>query len=437
MKGKKSFPDVRAVLLDVLEKVDRGCPLQEALCSVVVSEKDRPLLSELAYGFVRSRERLFFVIEKFLPKKHKLPKNFYYLLAIAVYSLLFLSRIPCHAAVHSSVELTKQHYGQKLANMANAVLRSFLRKKDYFHSFSSYSLKSDPPESRQLHTLSRFYSLPFWLLRYWKTVYGFSAMLNLAKRSFDRPDLGILVSGVNPELRDRLLLQGEEDARPLGALGLSLSLPTSLPVTTLHAKGLLSFQSVGTQKLLLALGLTRWRCPVWDMCAGFGGKSAFLLSHGVPVVFCSDISLKRLTGLRRDFLRRNLTPPLLFQADAASPPLRSFDGNILLDVPCSGLGILSRRPDIKEKRHSKRSLRVFPPLQHALLESACKYLLPGRELCYITCTLNPEENEERIETILQLHSDLCLVKLWQTPCDDLKTEGMFGALLRRRIISQI
>lgn len=195
-----------------------------------------------------------------------------------------------------------------------------------------------------------------------------------------------------------------------------------------QALGALSWQSAGSQTALLELGLDSWREPVWDACAGYGGKSMALMEWGGPVGLCTDRSAARLRGLPGQCAVLNLPLPPICLADAARPPVRAWPGHILVDAPCSGLGVLARRPDIR--RREPQHLAELEELQRAILTTLAGYLQPGRELAYITCTLNPAENEQAVAWLLKSHKNLRLVRQWQTSHDDAWLEGMYGAVLR-------
>ena len=166
--------------------------------------------------------------------------------------------------------------------------------------------------------------------------------------------------------------------------------------------------------------------PLWDACCGYGGKSALAAEQGAHVGFCSDASWQRLRQLPEHFQRLQLIVPPLALADCRRPPVRQWEGNILADVPCSGLGVLARRPDIR--RHTGR-MADFPQLQYDIALALARCLLPGRCLVYMTCTLRPAENEQVVQR-LESAGLRCLEQL-QTPHDHPFMEGMFGAVLQR------
>ena len=220
----------------------------------------------------------------------------------------------------------------------------------------------------------------------------------------------------------------------IGRWGLAFA-PGHMPRSVLEhdlrhwqALGALSWQSAGSQTALLELGLDKWREPVWDACAGHGGKSMALMEWGVPVALCTDRSAARLRGLPGQCAALDLPRPVCCLADAARPPVRAWQGHILVDAPCSGLGVLARRPDIR--RREPQHLAELEALQRSILGTLVRYLQPGRELAYITCTLNPAENEQAVACVLKSHEKLRLVREWQTGHEHAWLEGMYGAVLR-------
>ncbi|MFT4300785.1 MAG: transcription antitermination factor NusB [Desulfovibrio sp.] len=196
-----------------------------------------------------------------------------------------------------------------------------------------------------------------------------------------------------------------------------------------QSQGALSWQSAGSQMALLELGLDSWREPVWDACAGYGGKSMALMEWGVPVGLCTDRSMGRLRGLPAQCATLKLPQPAICIADATQPPVKQWHGHILVDAPCSGLGVLARRPDIR--RREPQHLAELEVLQRAMLCRLASILQPGRELAYITCTLNPSENEKAVEYLAENNNKIKIVRQWQTSHGHPWLEGMYGALLRK------
>ncbi|MDE6734383.1 MAG: antitermination protein NusB [Desulfovibrio sp.] len=437
----------RDLALRALALMDEGTPVQAAVDSVLAASpapaRERRLASELVYGCARERIRTEAVLGRLMRKPEGLPRPILHILAIAIHSLLFQSGIPPHAAISEAVKQAERRYGGRLARVANGVLRSLQRLGEAPLEQAWYEDARDEPAVRPWRAACRFWSLPESIADLWRDAYGEEAALALMRRSFQRPWTGIRINARHPlaaALRDALAAAVPEAERAsLGAWGMAFA-PGALPeeildqtLAQLRESGLLAFQSAGSQAVLAELGLAAWRNPVWDACAGVGGKSLALLEAGVPVRLATDTSLARLSRLVALGESAGAAPLLLALADAAMPPLRSWEGHILVDAPCSGLGVLARRPDIRYPgRRSRDVLRAYPQTQARILTALAARLHHGRELAYLTCTLNPQENEEVVATLLERGNGLELVRSWTTPMDHPWLEGMFGALLRRR-----
>ena len=433
----------RNLAFKALLLLEEGMNAQQALSSIfssyadggaqVLSAKDRHLCSDLVYGFLRTERRILAIMDLVLPRRGKLPRPMVLLLGLGIYSLLFQDRIPDHAVVYSTVETVRHLYGRVLSGVCNACLRSVMRQRSVFVCLESFErlFNLNSLEARAL-----FYSVPSWVARLWDKAYGRTVALQLLSRSFERPWTSFRVNANKPlavDLKQNLITLGGVSVSEWGVAFSPGKVPDELQGKELSwwiDAGYLSFQASGSQRVLDFLGLDSWRAPVCDICAGRGGKTMALLERGITVPLCMDISYSRLFGVTDECHRLGLQEPLSCLGDATLPPLSRWDGHILLDAPCSGLGVLARRPDIR--RRSEDSLKFYTKVQRDLLHSCARLLQPGRQLAYVTCTLNPSVNEKCVSFFLENHADFCLVKEWQTPHSHPWLEGMYGALLEKR-----
>jgi 16S rRNA (cytosine967-C5)-methyltransferase len=183
--------------------------------------------------------------------------------------------------------------------------------------------------------------------------------------------------------------------------GLALTTVSDQNIRSAEKEGLLTRQSLAAQEALEQEVPRSWPNPIWDACAGRGLKTGQLLESGCTKLWASDLHLAKMLSCQRELARLHLPQVPIFAADAAIPPFhRIRPQTILLDAPCSGLGVLSRRPDIKAKR-SPQDLVNLVQRQSALLASCLATLPRGGRLIYISCTVNPEENEQLIRTALK------------------------------------
>ena len=450
-KIRKLAPNARNTALCALLLVDAGLSAQQALAAALAPVGDsmaqqgnrmplftlpaveRNLCSELVYGYLRTEIRIAFILSKVLPRPQSLPRPLQLVLGLAVYGLLFQDRVPDHAAVFSAVETARALCGQGLAKVANGALRSVQRLADAPMQQDFYV--GEGASAHTLQQLALYYSLPVWIVGHWNKHYGPQAAEQLAQRSFERPWSALRVNASQTgatQLRSALIACGGQAVGQWGCAFAPGALPTVVEgksIAELQACGALSYQSGGSQLVLEQLGLYGWNKPVWDVCAGFGGKTVALLERGLAVTMATDRSRQRLAGLPGQCERLALPCPSTALVDATNPPLAEWSGHMLVDAPCSGLGVLARRPDIR--RRPQQQALEHEQLQHSILERLVGLLQPGCELAYITCTLRVQENEKQIERLMREHASLRLCNQWQAPNEHPWLEGMFGTLVRK------
>ena len=197
---------MRLLALNVLDRVWAGGKVQGELDLISkkypLSAQDRHLLAEFSYGVLRTHLRLEFICQRFLPNLKNLPLKLRLILYLALYSFLYLERIPDHAILFSAVELAKNLFNDNLAALINATLRNISANLADFLDPRAYSLPADLSAQAPLLNLARFYSLPTWLANYWAESYGLSAAIKLILRSSLRPPISILINRKHPEALD-------------------------------------------------------------------------------------------------------------------------------------------------------------------------------------------------------------------------------------------
>lgn len=411
--------------------------LEGVLSSVPESERrDRNLTAEYFYGALRQEIRVQWLLGRLLPQPEKLPLPLLRLLLIASYGLLFLERVPAYAVLSTTVDAVRRVYGQGMGRLANGVLRSLQRWGTSVQEAALYVERGEAADSPAAR--ARFFSLPESVYLLWDHAYGRDIAERLAYRSQTRPVPAVRVHAGRSQaerLRQALLNAGGEDRKPVAVGAWGVGFPGGMPVSVgeerladLMAAGRISSQSAGSQYIMSALW-SRARLgegPLWDACCGYGGKAALAAEQGARIGLCSDASWSRLRQFPQHFHRLHLPEPPVILADARHPPVRQWQGNILADVPCSGLGVLARRPDIR--RHTDR-MPHFPQAQYSIALALSRCLLPGRCLVYMTCTLHPAENEQIVQR-LEATGLRCLEQV-RTPHDHPFLEGMFGAVLQK------
>ena len=350
----------RQVAFDVLLLVEQGGFASDLLLSHSrrLDSRDSGLASEIVYGCLRFQAQLDFLIEQLSGRApRRLDREVLIALRMGVFQRRWLDRVPAHAAVSESVDLIKRAGKRSAAGLANAVLRKVHR---------------DPVDWPDRATAL---SHPAWLLDRWSAQYGAETAEKIAHAGLRQPATYVRIpSGVVP---DGLV------AEAAGVAGCFRVLAGE--------RGGLRVQDIGSQAVVPLLDL-RAGLSFLDVCAAPGNKTAQALESGVRAVAC-DRHLSRLKGLRA------LECGLVVLDGLKPLPFRRRFDRILLDAPCSGTGTLARNPEIKW-RLQPEDLARHHARQVALLSNALEALNPGGRLVYSTCSLEREENEAVLESVL-------------------------------------
>jgi len=408
-------PGARALALDILAAAQRRGESVEDLLSAVLRRyphlprRERALVLELVQGVKRWEIRLDYLLGRLaaqpLKKMHPLALN---LLRLGAYQLLWLDRVPARAVVSEAGKLAKARGLSKAqAGFINAVLRRL--------AGGDLPALPDPAGDPAL-ALSVTHAHPHWLVRRWLARYGpEKAGARLAANNFIPP----LTIRVNTLKTDAAALIARLSREGVTAAPCRFS-PGGLHLTALQAaplelpsyqEGLWLFQDEAAQLVTDLSGAAPGQ-KVGEVGCGRGGKTTHLaeMLHNQGLLLALDYQRGRLREARSNLRRWGVTEVQLLQTDATKPlPLkdRSLD-LVVVDAPCSGLGILRRHPEIKT-RLKEGDLATFPPRQLGMLEQAGGLLRPGGRLLYVTCTTEPPENEEVVAAFLKTHPEFHLL----------------------------
>ena len=371
--------------------------LDSALSQSQLDDRDKRLCASLYYGVIERRITLDAVISHYSKQPlRKLDCTVRNILRLGIYQLLYCDQIPSRAAVNESVKLTKTCRKASASGFVNAVLRGFLRDE----------CKVPYPKGKKA-AMAVEYAVPQWLLEKLLDAYG------------EETTRAFLADALQPA--NRFIRQNPAactGAELEQALGDAVS-PTNLPgAYELHTgdirklpefrKGWFYVQDLASQICSLAIGAKAGE-TVLDLCAAPGGKTCTmaLQMQGSGKVLAFDLAQSRVGLIAENVRRLGLTNVTAMQGDAAvyQPELAGAD-RVLCDVPCSGLGVLRRKPEVKEKQPEE--LAQLPPVQLAILENAARYVKQGGVLQYSTCTILPEENQKVVAQFLAHHPDFRL-----------------------------
>lgn len=368
-------------------------------------DRDRGFLAELVYGTLRWLRRLDDVIDqashrRFERIEHKLLAP----LRIATYQLLFLDRVPSHAAVHEAVEQAGQATHRGGASFVNAVLRNIARSRD----LAAWPVETEDPVERLAIELSH----PDFLVRRWLERFGETATRELLETNNRPKPLHLLAfrDRGGRELLAEGLIDAEVEVEPSSLSLLGLLVRRGDPFASeAFRRGDFYVQDEASQVAAL-LPPPRPGERVLDAAAAPGGKSFALVAWEPEVrVTAADVDLLRLGVVRENLRRLRRSLPLL-RADAAALPFADVFDRVVLDLPCTGTGTLRKHPELKW-RVSEEEIGRLAAQGAALLAGAAGAVRPGGLLVAITCSLEPEENEEVVADFLSSHGDFHAAEL--------------------------
>ena len=390
-----------------------------------LSQPDRNLATTLVLGALRWQILLDAKIKAHLAKPNaKLDAEVRIALRLGAFQLLYLDRIPAHAAIDESVETAKQAGHRFAAGMVNAVLRKIGQERERHHALPANDCES---------------AYPAWLVERWKKNYGDKTAQAICRYGQQQPELAVRLADGAAE-------------RELAGAGVPLAPGTLLndarivragDVTTAQAfrEGRVRIQDEGSQliaEIAASTGLIEEPKCILDTCAAPGGKTMILAERDprARIVAC-EASAQRLTALRQRVAALGSRIECRLADAAALNQVDQYDA-ALVDAPCSGTGTLGRNPEIRHRlkfddlaRHAER--------QKAILRAAARAVRPGGTMVYATCSLEPEENEDVVEAILAEQTGLRRIPLTER-IDALHSAGIVtdagAASLRNCITAQ-
>ncbi len=403
------YASPRGTAVKILNRVERSDAyldrlLDAELSSDAMNELDKGLMNEIVTGVIRWKMKLDWVLTGFFHGNFtKAETNIKNALRVALYQIQFLDRIPHSAAVNEAVEFIKRLRGQKAADLVNAVLRNILRNID--------NIRYPDEEEDKIRHLAVIESHPVWMTKRWVERYGYDESKLMMAANNSIPDLALRINRLKVDLNYFFSLLDKHQIQYTRSqyfdFFVRVQHMAGIGKSELFKQGYFSVQdeSAGIPVLLLD---PKPGDRIIDLCSAPGGKTTFIgeLMKNTGEIIAVDRYETRLNLVKNACLRLGITNVHPVAEDGAVLDIAPAD-KVLVDAPCSGLGVLSKKPDAKWKRDVD-DIPKLVELQNALLENAAKLVRPGGILVYSTCTIEPEEGFELIKEFLVQHLEFSI-----------------------------
>ncbi len=376
-----------------------------------LSKRDRALVNALVYGVIRRRGTLDWIIDYFSNTRlNAIDSNVLNILRLGLFQVMYLDKIPVSAAVNTSVEMAKSFTSPKVVGFVNAVLRS---------SAKGYKKVPFPdPNKNPVKALSTAKSFPEWLIKRWLDCFGLKETEALCDAVNNIPPITVRTNNLKIS-RDDLINKLESDVElidyttysPDGIYFFKPKLP--IPKIKAFKNGWFQVQDEAAQLVTYLLNPQPGE-TILDACAGLGGKTGHIaqMMRNKGKIVAMDKNNEKLLRHESEMKRLGISIVQTCIHDLDKP----FDKNyiaefdrILLDAPCSGLGVLRRNPDIKWLM-SKKNLIYYQEKQVRFLDTLSYLVKPSGVLVYTVCSTEPEENEEVVKVFLNKHPEFVIEK---------------------------
>lgn len=423
--GMNLYQGVRGHAVKILNRIDRTDAYLDKLLDIEIknsnlSGPDKSLLYEIVHGVTRWLGRIDWILNGFYKGQFsKCIPNVKNAMRVALYQILFLEKIPEYAAVNEAVEFVKKLQGQKSADLTNAVLRNIIRSKD--------AIRYPDQGEELIGYFSAYYSHPTWMVKRWINRYGKDETEKLLTSNNSKPSLMIRINSLVTTKEELKTLLDKVDLKYTEGKYLPefirMNILSNITDWEYFHKGYFSVQDESTGIPIKLLDV-KPNMRVLDLCAAPGGKTAFIadVMQNTGEIIALDRFESRLKILRKNLERLKVKNVKTLTIDANEYTDNEGFDRVLIDAPCSGLGTLTKKPDLKWKR-DLGDIRKIANIQYELLEKGASLLKKDGVLVYSTCTIEPEENKEIINKFLQEHQDFRIVNAGDTFSSDFLDEN--------------
>ncbi len=441
--------NARQCVLKILKEYEQhtvglDAAINNAFNTMEIDRRDRRLIFEIVYGVIRNRLSLDYVINRLLyDRRFQRNRQLMRILRIGMYQIVYLEKIPDHAAVNESVRLAKNYSSTRdVSGVVNAVLRKIIKHKR--------NLPKPDKDEKLLYRLAVLYSHPQWMIQRWLDSFGLSNTKKILSFNNKRPDIflrrklkGLSRQQFESDIRSICSIAGNDHGYKNLFYRLNKSvLPGDIE---LFRDGYFTVQAESSGWIVALLGIQRGD-KLLDVCSAPGGKTSLMaeLTGQQGAVCACDIQFSRLKKVKQTILRMSLSNVFIVACNGEELPFAGCFDKVLLDAPCSGTGVINRHPDARWHRKPNDISRIVK-VQRNLLDKVAPYIVSNGILVYATCSLEREENQSQVEDFLRRHKEFNLESLFGLVKENYITErdylsinpyehamdGVFAARMRK------
>ncbi|MEG0772262.1 16S rRNA (cytosine(967)-C(5))-methyltransferase RsmB [Clostridium sp.] len=374
-----------------------------------LSDKDKAFVTEIVYGTIKYKYSIDKILKKFLEKNFdKVDKFLLNVLRITIYQIRYLDKVPDFAAVNEAVNLTKKKLSLGASKVANGVLRNYLRNKE-----SNYC-----SEGNVFEELAFKHSYPQWLVKLFLDQYGSEFGEKILVGLNERPSVTVRVNSMQKDYEEVLeSLEANGYTIEEGAVcpeAIKIVKGRNIEENPLFKQGLITVQDESAMLVAPSMDIEE-DITVLDLCSAPGGKTTHIgeLMNNTGEILAFDIYDHKLELIKDNTNRLGLTNITLNLLDATKYQEELYEkaDRVLIDVPCSGLGIIRKKPEIKYNKNLKE-LKTITKIQREIMKNAKEYVKLNGKVIYSTCTLNKDENEENIKWFLKEYPNFSIEPLY-------------------------
>lgn len=407
--------------------------INEVLSNNELNRADKSLFTELVYGTLKRKYTLDYLLKPFV--QTKLKGWVRQLLWMSIYQYAYLDKIPEHAIIHEAVEIAKYKGGPHNGNVVNGILRNMMRSE-----LPDFTEITDDKKRIAIE-----YSLPKWLVDHWVTHLGLEKTEEIAQSFLDKVSITVRVNLTRITVDEAIRRLTDDDY----IVELDKEIDTCLHISgkpiiesRLFKDGLVSIQDKSSMFVGEIMSLTEGD-KVLDACSAPGGKACHIaeILNGTGHVDATDIHEHKIDLIDFNIKKLRLSNISAFEHDATEKYDKVYD-KILVDAPCSGLGVLRHKPEIKYEQ-SQHSIQSLVEIQLEILNNVKDSVKPGGTIIYSTCTIEQMENENVIYTFLKANNDFEFdafehpitgekVKTMQVLPQDFNSDGFFITRIKRK-----